>query len=114
MITSQKTHKAARSDRLLTNRATAKPAKKARRTATKKRAERAVRPGTKQAALMSLLERPEGATIAQMCTKSGWQAHSVRAALTGFRKRGFAIARDRNGEDTIVYRISSRRKRTSS
>ncbi len=50
-----------------------------------------VRAGTKQAKLIDMLKRADGASIAQMGAKTGWQPHSVRAALTGLRKRGAAI-----------------------
>jgi len=32
---------------------------------------------------------------------TGWQAHTLRAALTGLRKAGLIITRRREGEDTI-------------
>ena len=72
------------------------------------------RSGTKQAALIALLERPAGATIAQMCAKTGWQPHSVRAALTGLRKLGLKIFRDANDAGTTVYRIDSKPERICS
>jgi Protein of unknown function (DUF3489) len=80
-------------------------AKKSRRNTTKKAAVCATRPGSKQADLIALLERPAGATIAQMCTKTGWQAHSVRAALTGLRKRGLAVTRTKNESGLSIYRV---------
>ncbi len=49
---------------------------------------------------------PAGASIAAMGTKTGWQPHSVRAALTGLRKRGFAITRERSDAGVTVYRIA--------
>ena len=52
-----------------------------------------IRPGTKQAHLLALLTRPDGAAISEMTKATGWQAHSVRAALTGLRKRGHEIER---------------------
>ena len=105
MTTPKKTRKAAHGNRPTQGRPAAKPTRKPRRSATKKGAERGARPGTKQAALFALLERPAGATIEQMCAKAGWQAHSVRAALTGLRKRGVAISRAKNNAGITVYRI---------
>ena len=32
---------------------------------------------------------------------TGWQAHTLRAALTGLRNAGHTVARRREGEDTI-------------
>ena len=106
MATSKKIRKSARADRPTRGRVAAKPSKKPRRSATKKAAEPAPRPATKQAALLALLQRREGATIEQMCAKTGWQAHSVRAALTGLRKRGVGITRAKNDAGDTVYRVA--------
>jgi hypothetical protein len=105
MTTSRKTRKAVPGNRPSGGRPTAKPTKNPCRSAAKKVAERAIQPGTKQATLVALLERPKGATIAQMCAKTRWQAHSVRAALTGLRKRGFGISRAANDAGTTVYNL---------
>lgn len=52
----------------------------------------AAKPTTKLDKLAALLERPEGATIADMMAVSGWQPHSVRGAIAGsLKKRGLAI-----------------------
>ncbi len=52
-----------------------------------------IRPGTKQALLLTLLTRANGAPMSEMTKATGWQSHSVRAALTGLRKRGYEIGR---------------------
>lgn len=104
MTTPKTTRKATAGKRPGQRRPAAKPANKPRRTATKTRAELAARPGTKQATLRALLERREGATIAQMCAKTGWQAHSVRATLTGLRKRGVQLTRTKDESGTTIYR----------
>ncbi len=66
-----------------------------------------VRAGTKQATLVDMMRTAAGATIAQMGAKTGWQPHSVRAALTGLRKRGAAITREKNDAGTTIYRIGA-------
>ncbi len=66
-----------------------------------------VRAGTKQAKLVDIMRTAAGATIAQMGARTGWQPHSVRAALTGLRKRGFAINRERSDAGVTVYRIAT-------
>jgi hypothetical protein len=38
---------------------------------------------TKKQIALSLLERPKGASIAEMQNAMGWQAHSVRGFLAG-------------------------------
>jgi hypothetical protein len=56
---------------------------------------------TKAALLRALLEAPGGASLTHIMAETGWQAHTVRAALTGLRKRGLHIARRREGDDAI-------------
>jgi len=114
MTTPKKTLKTAQSNRAPKDRPAAKSTKKSRRSATKKGAEHAIRPGTKQADLIALLQRREGVTVAQMCAKIGWQSHSVRAALTGLRKRGLSINRETNDAGTTVYRTVPQRRGFSS
>lgn len=50
---------------------------------------------TKRDQLAALLIRDEGATIDQMRKTTGWLPHTVRAALTGLRKLGYAIDSDK-------------------
>jgi hypothetical protein len=52
-------------------------------------------PVSKQERLAALLVRDEGATIEQMIDATGWLPHTVRAALTGLRKKGYAIDSDK-------------------
>ena len=63
------------------------------------------RPGSKQALVVDLLSRPYGATLPDLVAATGWLAHTTRAALTGLRKRGYAIERV-VGDDGSVYRIT--------
>src|SRR5271165_471646 len=51
------------------------------------------REGSKLAAVVDLLRREDGATVEQLAAAMGWLPHTTRAALTGLRKRGFAIDR---------------------
>ena len=48
--------------------------------------------GTKEAGLVSALTS-KGRTIAQLTDLLGWQPHTVRAAFTRLRKRGYIIER---------------------
>ena len=59
---------------------------------------------SKTAAVIALLEREEGATLAELIAATGWLKHTTRAALTGLRKKGHAIERFKRGEETC-YRI---------
>src|SRR5580692_8707725 len=66
----------------------------------------APRGGSKLARVIALLERDHGATIAELIAATGWLAHTTRAALTGLRKRGYAVAIDRSDENRgSFYRI---------
>ena len=62
---------------------------------------------TKIAKVQAMLQRPSGATIDALCKATGWQAHSVRAALTGLRKAGHELERSEADSKTgkPVYRI---------
>ena len=64
-------------------------------------------PQTKQMTLVALLRRPGGATIADIQAETGWQAHSVRGAISGVckKKLGLQIEAAVEGERGRVYRI---------
>jgi Protein of unknown function (DUF3489) len=59
----------------------------------------APREGTKMADVVGLLERDHGATLAELMTATDWLPHTVRAALTGLRKRGFVVTLDRSSKE---------------
>ena len=70
----------------------------------------APRGGSKLARVIGLLERDHGATIAELIAATGWLAHTTRAALTGLRKRGYAVAIDRSDDKRgSFYRIPADR-----
>ena len=50
---------------------------------------------SKRDQLASMLLRDEGATIEQMVAALGWLPHTVRAALTGLKRLGYAIDSDK-------------------
>ena len=47
---------------------------------------------TKTDAVISLLRRPEGASIEEIMAATGWQRHSVRGALAGAVKKRLGSA----------------------
>jgi hypothetical protein len=55
----------------------------------------APRDGTKLAQLVELLRRDQGATITELVAATDWLPHTTRAALTGLRKRGYAVTINR-------------------
>ncbi len=61
---------------------------------------------TKIAILRDLLQSPKGARLEDLCKATGWQAHTVRAAMSRLRKTGVMIDRQRNEAGQSVYRIS--------
>ena len=62
------------------------------------------RGGTKIAQVIGLLQ--QGATLAELVAATGWLPHTTRAALTGLRKRGYAVGIDRADKARgSVYRI---------
>jgi hypothetical protein len=69
------------------------------------------RPGGKLGTLVSLLGRPDGARIDEMTAATGWQAHSVRGAISGSLKKklGLNITSEK-AEAGRVYRIPAEAK----
>ncbi len=58
-------------------------------------------------ALLVLLRRPEGAGLAEMMEATGWQAHSVRGAISGAiaKKLGLKVTSEKTAEGRI-YRVA--------
>jgi uncharacterized protein DUF3489 len=56
----------------------------------------APRGGTKLARVLELLQRDCGATLEELIAATDWLPHTMRAALTGLRKRGCAVTIDRH------------------
>ena len=66
------------------------------------------RENSKQAAVIKMLQRPDGTTIQQVMESTGWQAHTVRGTFAGALKKKLGLnivsAKDATGER--VYRIA--------
>jgi hypothetical protein len=54
-------------------------------------APRKPREGTKREAVLALLCRTEGATVAQIAEATGWASHTVRGFLAGLKKKGIKV-----------------------
>ena len=65
------------------------------------------RESSKQAAVIQMLQRPEGATINQICAATGWQAHTVRGTFAGaFKKKlGLTITSEKPEGSERIYRV---------
>ena len=64
------------------------------------------RASTKRAVLIGMLERPEGASVAELGQRLGWLPHTVRAAVTGLRHAGREVTRSKDAEGRSVYRLA--------
>ena len=64
------------------------------------------RDGSKLALMIEHLQRADGATLVDLTQATRWLPHTMRAALTGLRKRGYAVIRERIGAGDSVYQIS--------
>jgi hypothetical protein len=85
----------------------AKPRKQAR--TGKKTAPKAATPGTesKSSKILGMIGRAKGATLAEIMTATGWQAHSVRGFLsTAGRKHNVKIDSAKNEGGERTYRIA--------
>jgi len=79
-------------------------------TAAKERKAPAARPGTKTAKILKLLQRPDGASLAELTKATKWQAHSVRGFLSGAvkDKMRLKITSFQRDDHERAYRIPSK------
>ncbi|MDP1587773.1 MAG: DUF3489 domain-containing protein [Prosthecobacter sp.] len=98
--------------------ATTKSAEKPRKSSTKAKATKTPAPskatassGSKIDGLITLLRRKTGATITDAMEATGWQAHSVRGAISGTlkKKQGLTVTSEVEGARGRVYRIAAGR-----
>jgi hypothetical protein len=56
---------------------------------------------------MAMLRRPKGASVADLCKATGWQAHSVRGAMSATikKKLGFTVTSTKI-DDVRFYRVT--------
>lgn len=96
---------------------TAKPAVKSGRPSTRagrKAAKRkpgkeagvgSPRAGSKLAKVIGMLTSKAGTTIEAIVKATKWLPHTTRAALTGLRKRGYRVEKERREGGRTIYRI---------
>ena len=65
------------------------------------------KPESKAAIVSKMLKRPRGATLGELGAATKWQAHSVRAFLSGLRKQGHALVREQRKSGEQTYRITA-------
>ncbi len=88
--------------------APAKNAPKAKKAAKPAKAESGPREGSKTAQVVAMLQRKNGATLAEIMDKMGWQRHTVRGFMAGaMKKAGYSVEsfKPEGGERT--YRINA-------
>jgi hypothetical protein len=68
-------------------------------------APRTGRPSGKLGQVLDAIGTAEGATLGELVTLTGWQAHTTRAALTRLRQRGFGVFLNVNS-DRKAYRAT--------
>ena len=70
----------------------------------------ALRKNTKTFTLIELLSDGSGKSVQELAAAMNWLPHTTRAALTGLRKRGIPLLRERTeGAVVSVYRIEGAR-----
>jgi hypothetical protein len=57
--------------------------------------------------VLTLIQRPKGATLAEIMEATGWQAHSVRGSISGTmaKKMGLKVDSAKRDDGTRVYTI---------
>jgi len=76
-------------------------------TATKS-APKTPRTVTKQAKLITMLEAPDGASIAEIVAATDWQPHTIRGVISGVLKKklGLDVTSEKDGDRGRIYKIS--------
>jgi len=59
----------------------------------------------KSEAVKRMLSRKNGATVDEIGTATTWQPHSVRAYLSGLRKKGSNVTREERRDGSKAYRL---------
>ena len=68
-----------------------------------------IRSGTKQAQIIALLQRPEGASIAEIVDATGWLTHSARGMISGGLKKklGLPITSEKVAGRGTVHKLEA-------
>src|SRR5437763_12301605 len=64
-------------------------------------------PIPKSSRITALLNRPEGATIAELMKITGWQSHSIRGFLSGTlkKRKGLLVSGQKDEAGVMRYQI---------
>ena len=61
---------------------------------------------SKSEAVIKMLSRGRGATLAEVSEATSWQLHSARAFFSGLRKRGLILVREERKNGETAYHIA--------
>jgi len=88
---------------------TKKSLRKAEKTSKSATAPKTPRAGTKQAQLITMLRTRDGASINEIAAATGWQAHTIRGAISGALKKklGLDVISEKTDGRGRIYRILS-------
>jgi hypothetical protein len=95
--------------RKLSQESKARPERKLMQTRAAAKDKKTVAPASgKLASMIAMLRRTKGANIAELCATTGWQAHSVRGALSGAikKKRGLTVTSEKP-DGVRIYRVTN-------
>jgi len=85
----------------------AKNAPKAKKSAKPAKMEAGAREGSKTAQVVAMLQRKNGAALAEIMDKMGWQKHTVRGFMAGaMKKAGHKVESFKSDKGQRTYRIN--------
>lgn len=67
----------------------------------------AAKPPTKTSLVEALLGHDAGASLDELCHATGWLPHTCRAFLTGLRKKGRILERQKREDGATIYRLTA-------
>jgi len=86
----------------------AKKAAKAPKKTAKAKESAGPREGSKTAQVLAMLQRKNGATLAEIMDKMGWQKHTVRGFMAGaMKKAGYSVESFKPDGGERTYRLNS-------
>ena len=65
----------------------------------------AAKPQTKASLVEAMLLKGEGASLAELCLATSWLPHTCRAFLSGLRKKGRVLDRDKRDDGATIYKL---------
>ena len=60
---------------------------------------------TKSVIILDRIKRPKGACLADLRKATGWQDHSIRAAISRIKKKGYQLTREKSTKGISRYHV---------